>query len=186
MKWIFWGKSIHSKIWRIIGIHRNLKMVAAFFKFQSLCIVVDAIDSKKRIQASNRYLGYRHFFTAVFPANHSRLSFRRFRKWRFSIRPFWKPRHSLRLSRKRNHTCHSVLKLQHFCLSGCTRQRSYFFFYRRENLNGRFYAGDHRSGWITSPYFPNNYPMNTDCVWVITLQSGKRVKVSFKFFITGQ
>lgn len=83
MKWIFWGKSIHSKIWRIIGIHRNLKMVAAFFKFQSLCIVVDAIDSKKRIQASNRYLGDRHFFTAVFPANHSRLSFRRFRKWRF-------------------------------------------------------------------------------------------------------
>jgi len=55
-------------------------MVAAFFRFQSLCIVVDAIDSKKRIQASNRYLGYRHFFTAVFPANDSRLSFRRFRK----------------------------------------------------------------------------------------------------------
>ncbi|XP_067052699.1 deleted in malignant brain tumors 1 protein-like isoform X2 [Acropora muricata] len=68
----------------------------------------------------------------------------------------------------------------------CTRQRSYFFFYWRENLNSRFYAGDHRSGWITSPYFPNNYPMNTDCVWVITLQSGKRVKVSFKFFITEQ
>ena len=38
------------------------KMVAAFFKFQSLhSIVVDAIDSKKRIQGSNRYLGYRHF-----------------------------------------------------------------------------------------------------------------------------
>lgn len=66
----------------------------------------------------------------------------------------------------------------------CTRQRSHFLFYPRENINSRFYGGDHRSGWITSPYFPNNYPMNTDCVWVITLQSGKRVKVSFKFFIT--
>ena len=104
----------------------------------------------------------------------------------FSIRPFWKPSHSLRLSRKRNHTCYSVLKLQNFYLSGCTRQRSYFFFHWREILNSRFYAGDHRSGWITSPHFPNDYPMNTDCVWVITLQSGKRVKVSFKFFITGQ
>ncbi|XP_068722638.1 deleted in malignant brain tumors 1 protein-like [Montipora capricornis] len=66
----------------------------------------------------------------------------------------------------------------------CTRERRFVFFTLVAPLNSAFYAGDHRSGWISSPEFPNNYPNDVVCIWVITLPAGTRVKVSFKHFHT--
>ncbi|CAM9270170.1 unnamed protein product, partial [Lampetra planeri] len=35
-------------------------------------------------------------------------------------------------------------------------------------------------GFITSPNFPQNYPQNIDCIWVITVPNGESVQVDFE------
>ena len=32
---------------------------------------------------------------------------------------------------------------------------------------------------VSSPNYPNNYPVNTDCSWVITAPANKRVQLDF-------
>ncbi|KAE8596094.1 hypothetical protein XENTR_v10015965 [Xenopus tropicalis] len=36
------------------------------------------------------------------------------------------------------------------------------------------------SGFVTSPKYPENYPMNADCVWIITVPNGEAVELEFK------
>ncbi|PVD35988.1 hypothetical protein C0Q70_02958 [Pomacea canaliculata] len=38
------------------------------------------------------------------------------------------------------------------------------------------------TGVITSPDFPNNYPHNRDCVWVITVGAGNQIQLNFTTF----
>uniref|UniRef100_A0A3B4B219 CUB domain-containing protein n=1 Tax=Periophthalmus magnuspinnatus TaxID=409849 RepID=A0A3B4B219_9GOBI len=35
-------------------------------------------------------------------------------------------------------------------------------------------------GYITSPGYPQNYPQNIDCVWVITVPNGEAVQLDFE------
>ena len=35
-------------------------------------------------------------------------------------------------------------------------------------------------GYITSPNYPQNYPKNSDCVWVIAVPNGEAVRVDFE------
>lgn len=35
-------------------------------------------------------------------------------------------------------------------------------------------------GYITSPNFPQNYPQNIDCVWVVTVPNGEAVQIDFE------
>ena len=35
-------------------------------------------------------------------------------------------------------------------------------------------------GYITSPNYPENYPQNMDCVWVITVPNGESVQIDFE------
>ncbi|KAJ8389047.1 hypothetical protein AAFF_G00124440 [Aldrovandia affinis] len=35
-------------------------------------------------------------------------------------------------------------------------------------------------GYITSPNYPNNYPQNIDCIWVITVPNGESVQLDFE------
>lgn len=35
-------------------------------------------------------------------------------------------------------------------------------------------------GYITSPNYPQNYPQNVDCVWVITVPNGEAVQIDFE------
>ena len=35
-------------------------------------------------------------------------------------------------------------------------------------------------GYITSPNYPQNYPQNIDCVWVITVPNGEAVQIDFE------
>ncbi|XP_038138788.1 cubilin-like, partial [Cyprinodon tularosa] len=37
-------------------------------------------------------------------------------------------------------------------------------------------------GYITSPNYPENYPQNVDCIWVITVPNGEAVQVDFEDF----
>ncbi|KAG2458577.1 CUBN protein, partial [Polypterus senegalus] len=51
---------------------------------------------------------------------------------------------------------------------------------------GRIYLADSDPpGYITSPNYPDNYPQNIDCVWVVTVPSGEAVRLDFEgdFFI---
>ncbi|XP_053408750.1 cubilin-like isoform X2 [Mercenaria mercenaria] len=45
-------------------------------------------------------------------------------------------------------------------------------------------GGDYTSqhGSFTSPGYPNNYPINTECVWTVSVAPGNRVQLSFSFF----
>eukprot|EP00795_Rhopilema_esculentum_P014104 gene14104-5092_t len=38
------------------------------------------------------------------------------------------------------------------------------------------------NGYIYSPNYPQNYPVNTQCVWVITVQTGHNVQINFTDF----
>ena len=46
--------------------------------------------------------------------------------------------------------------------------------------NGVALAGS--SGSLTSPNYPNNYPSDTTCRWIITVPEGHQVKVNFQAF----
>lgn len=35
-------------------------------------------------------------------------------------------------------------------------------------------------GYITSPNYPQNYPQNIDCFWVISVPNGEAVKIDFE------
>lgn len=35
-------------------------------------------------------------------------------------------------------------------------------------------------GYITSPNYPQNYPQNIDCVWVISVPNGEAVQIEFE------
>lgn len=35
-------------------------------------------------------------------------------------------------------------------------------------------------GYITSPNYPQNYPQNIDCIWVITVPNGEAVQIDFE------
>lgn len=35
-------------------------------------------------------------------------------------------------------------------------------------------------GYITSPNYPQNYPQNIDCIWVITVPNGRAVQIDFE------
>lgn len=35
-------------------------------------------------------------------------------------------------------------------------------------------------GYITSPNYPQNYPQNIDCVWVVTVPNGESVRLDFE------
>lgn len=35
-------------------------------------------------------------------------------------------------------------------------------------------------GYITSPNYPENYPQNTDCIWVVTVPNGESVRIDFE------
>lgn len=35
-------------------------------------------------------------------------------------------------------------------------------------------------GYITSPNYPQNYPQDIDCVWVITVPNGEAVQIDFE------
>lgn len=35
-------------------------------------------------------------------------------------------------------------------------------------------------GYITSPNYPQNYPQNIDCIWVITVPTGEAVQIDFE------
>nr|XP_033495310.1 cubilin [Epinephelus lanceolatus] len=35
-------------------------------------------------------------------------------------------------------------------------------------------------GYVTSPNYPQNYPQNTDCIWVITVPNGEAVQIDFE------
>ncbi|XP_017269603.1 cubilin [Kryptolebias marmoratus] len=35
-------------------------------------------------------------------------------------------------------------------------------------------------GYLTSPNYPQNYPMNIDCIWVITVPNGEAVQIDFE------
>ncbi|XP_041824165.1 cubilin [Melanotaenia boesemani] len=37
-------------------------------------------------------------------------------------------------------------------------------------------------GYITSPNYPQNYPVNIDCIWVITVPNGEAVQIDFEDF----
>ncbi|XP_056155801.1 cubilin [Lampris incognitus] len=37
-------------------------------------------------------------------------------------------------------------------------------------------------GYITSPNYPQNYPQNIDCIWVITVPNGEAVQIDFEDF----
>ncbi|KAJ7383552.1 hypothetical protein OS493_027215, partial [Desmophyllum pertusum] len=65
----------------------------------------------------------------------------------------------------------------------CTRRIYYHVAWQYE-LSQRYYGGDHRSGWISSPDFPSNYFHSTVCIWVLTLLPGTRAKITFKSFLT--
>lgn len=69
--------------------------------------------------------------------------------------------------------------------SGCTR-RGYFIFPWQSPISRQFFAGNHRTGWITSPEFPSDYSDNTVCIWVLKLLPGTQAKVTFKSFRTGE
>ena len=69
--------------------------------------------------------------------------------------------------------------------SGCTR-RIYYVLQWNFRIPDQFYAGNHRTGWITSPDFPNDYHHSTVCIWVLKLLPGTRAKVTFKSFRTGE
>lgn len=40
-------------------------------------------------------------------------------------------------------------------------------------------------GYITSPNYPQNYPQNMDCIWVITVPNRESVQIDFdeEFYI---
>ncbi|XP_020605209.1 uncharacterized protein LOC110044027 isoform X4 [Orbicella faveolata] len=65
----------------------------------------------------------------------------------------------------------------------CTR-RFYFVLQWHYRITQQFFGGNHRTGWITSPDFPNDYSHNTECIWVLKLLPGTRAKVTFKSFRT--
>ena len=35
-------------------------------------------------------------------------------------------------------------------------------------------------GYITSPGYPQNYPQNIDCVWVISVPNGEAIQLDFE------
>lgn len=35
-------------------------------------------------------------------------------------------------------------------------------------------------GYITSPNYPENYPQNIDCIWVVTVPNGESVRIDFE------
>lgn len=39
---------------------------------------------------------------------------------------------------------------------------------------------DEPPGHITSPNYPQNYPQNIDCIWVITAPSGEAIQIDFE------
>ncbi|WAR06690.1 CUBN-like protein, partial [Mya arenaria] len=39
-----------------------------------------------------------------------------------------------------------------------------------------------RSGAFTSPGYPNSYPINTECVWTVSVSPGNKVQLSFSVF----
>lgn len=39
---------------------------------------------------------------------------------------------------------------------------------------------DDPSDYITSPNYPQNYPQNIDCIWVITAPSGEAIQIDFE------
>ena len=45
---------------------------------------------------------------------------------------------------------------------------------------GHFLNGS--SGYFTSPYFPNNFPANSNCTWNITVPTGRIIKLTFFSF----
>lgn len=65
----------------------------------------------------------------------------------------------------------------------CTRRGSFIFRWQSP-ISREFFAGNHRTGWITSPEFPSDYYDNTECIWVLKLLPGTRAKVTFKSFRT--
>ena len=71
-------------------------------------------------------------------------------------------------------------------LSGCSRRVFFSFITWQYQLSNRYYSGDHRSGWISSPRFPANYQDRTVCIWVLTLLPGTQVKVNFTSFVLGE
>ncbi|XP_020609836.1 procollagen C-endopeptidase enhancer 2-like, partial [Orbicella faveolata] len=38
------------------------------------------------------------------------------------------------------------------------------------------------SGFFSSPNFPSNFPINSDCTWDITVPAGRIIKVTFLSF----
>ena len=43
-----------------------------------------------------------------------------------------------------------------------------------------YLTADITSGTFTSPHYPNYYPPNLDCVWIITAPANERIRVDFK------
>lgn len=41
-------------------------------------------------------------------------------------------------------------------------------------------AANDPPGYITSPDYPQNYPQNIDCVWVLTVPNGESVRLDFE------
>ena len=38
------------------------------------------------------------------------------------------------------------------------------------------------AGYLSSPYYPNDYPKNLDCEWQIIVPVGERIKIEFTTF----
>lgn len=41
-------------------------------------------------------------------------------------------------------------------------------------------SDDDPPGYITSPNYPENYPQNIDCIWVVTVPNGESVRIDFE------
>ncbi len=44
---------------------------------------------------------------------------------------------------------------------------------------------DVSSGFISSPNFPNSYPANSRCIWILRMAPGTRIQFHFTNFSTG-
>lgn len=49
-----------------------------------------------------------------------------------------------------------------------------------------YFSGDHKTGHIWSPSYPNNYPNNIHCVWVLNLHPGTKARITFESFNLGE
>ncbi|XP_017783006.1 PREDICTED: cubilin-like [Nicrophorus vespilloides] len=56
---------------------------------------------------------------------------------------------------------------------------TYTFIHERNMCGGQYFTS---SGVIKSPYYPEHYPSNRDCTWIVTVPAGQQVMLNVTFF----